>query len=246
MSFPLDVRLLSLASASITCMYGTFGVPGVGKENGPHGPADPIQTPSLDERRESMSEEMAAPSSENDRRPYHSRIRGELLIRKHRFPWCPYKLQTFGSPLVHPNTMALPLPPLPTGLYIITNVGIGQSAGQPPTNPIVKPIIGTDERPIWRVEHVEENRYHLTIHGFVTRSESHLVFSYLAPEIVGTEWIIQGLEGSDRHTIVIPDGHWPRFWTLRDRNIQVSLAYREGMVPGPNQYWQFTRFVCEE
>ncbi|KAI9508580.1 hypothetical protein F5148DRAFT_1148923 [Russula earlei] len=138
------------------------------------------------------------------------------------------------------------LPLLPSGLYIITNVGIGQSAGQPLTKPTIKPIIGTDERPIWRVEHVEENRYHLNIHGFVTREEDNLVFSYLAPEIIGTEWIIQGHQGSDRLTIVIPDGHMLRFWTLSERDTQVSLKYREGMLPGPNQYWEFTRFVYEE
>ncbi|KAI9508322.1 hypothetical protein F5148DRAFT_1375291 [Russula earlei] len=138
--------------------------------------------------------------------------------------------------------MASPLPP---GLYVITNVGIGQSAGQPHhTKPIIKPIIGTDEQPAWRVEYVEENRYRLTIHGFVTRKEDNLVYSYLAPEIIGTEWIIQGQQG--RYTIVTPDGHMLRFWTLSERDTQVSLAYREGMVPGPNQYWHFYPFVYEE
>ncbi|KAI9509275.1 hypothetical protein F5148DRAFT_1367300 [Russula earlei] len=133
--------------------------------------------------------------------------------------------------------------PLPTGLYEITNAGIGQSVGQSPGKPLVKPIVGTDERPIWRVTLLDGNLYHLDIHGFVTRNEDNLVSSYLLPEIVATKWIIEG--GSDGFTIVVPDGHMLRYWTLSERDTQVSLPYREGMVPGPNQYWNFTHFVDE-
>ncbi|KAI9509278.1 hypothetical protein F5148DRAFT_1148439 [Russula earlei] len=136
---------------------------------------------------------------------------------------------------------------LRSGTYTLKNVGIGQSAGQSPNVLQVKPIIGTDETAIWRVEHVEENRYHLSLHGFIPRAEHNLVISYLplTPEIIGTEWILQGQQGSERVTIVIPDGNMLRFWTLSGRDANVSLAYREGKVPGPNQYWQFTQVVFQ-
>ncbi|KAI9509283.1 hypothetical protein F5148DRAFT_1189156 [Russula earlei] len=145
-----------------------------------------------------------------------------------------------GSPLVRPNIMSSHLP---TGLYTITNVGQAQSAGHDLTRPTVKPIIGTDDKPIWVVEHTELNFYRLTLHGFVTKAEENLVWSYLEPEIVGARWELQqSAPGSSTYSIVdttLPPSRYHLVWALKERDAQVSLDVRLGRESGPNELWLF-------
>ncbi|KAI9509276.1 hypothetical protein F5148DRAFT_1148437 [Russula earlei] len=136
---------------------------------------------------------------------------------------------------------------LPNGQYIITNVGLDQMAGQSPTPPTPKPIVGTDRFQVWNVSHIRDDRYFLTIHLFITRSNNNLVWSYLPPDIIGTQWILEPtLEGDDTYSIIDSDilpGRPAHLWTLREEDTQVALELREGPEPGPNQIWRFQFFV---
>ncbi|KAI9509285.1 hypothetical protein F5148DRAFT_1148445 [Russula earlei] len=136
---------------------------------------------------------------------------------------------------------------LPTGLYTITNVAQAQSPGHDLTRPTMKPIVGTDDTPVWSVEHVDGDRYRLTLYGFVTRPNDGLVWSYLGPETTGAEWILAPTtEASDTYNIILlllPDS---RLWTLKEKNAQVSLGLREGPESGPNQRWIFHPMVLKQ
>ncbi|KAI9454277.1 hypothetical protein F5148DRAFT_431442 [Russula earlei] len=140
--------------------------------------------------------------------------------------------------LVRLNTMS---PKLSNGLYKITNVALGQCPGHDDTPAAAKPIIGTDHHPIWVVEHVVNNRYRLSLHGFVTKPEEGFIWSYLAPQITGTEWAINETEEKS-NTIIDPIRLSLRvfFWTLREKNTKVSLDLFEGSDLVPNQQWVFT------
>ncbi|KAI9454276.1 hypothetical protein F5148DRAFT_1151758 [Russula earlei] len=135
---------------------------------------------------------------------------------------------------------------LSTGLYEITNVALGQSPGHDDTLATDKPIIGTDRHPIWVVEHLVDNRYRLTLHGFVTKAQEGIVWSYLAPEVTGTEWAIDETEeGSNKYSILNPVRFTLRafLWTLEKKDAQVTIEIWKNI---PNQQWVFTPFVIEE
>jgi len=57
----------------------------------------------------------------------------------------------------------------------------------------------------WDVEHVEGNRYLLTVNNFVTRAEGSSLWSYdhrVHPDVKGTKWIIERRDGAHHYTYV--------------------------------------------
>ncbi|KAI9508581.1 hypothetical protein F5148DRAFT_1367715 [Russula earlei] len=138
---------------------------------------------------------------------------------------------------------------LPSGLYTIKNVGHGQWAGHDLTLPTIKPIIGTDHLAVWVVEHIEGERYRLTLNGFVTKPEGNVVFSYLGAGIVGTEWVlVQSEEKANKYFISDPaflPGFNVNVWTLKEKNARVNNIWR-ALQHDPNQLWVIDHFVERE
>ncbi|KAI9509286.1 hypothetical protein F5148DRAFT_1283173 [Russula earlei] len=137
-------------------------------------------------------------------------------------------------------------PPLLPGQYYITNVELGQSPGHDLTEREIKPIIGIDDNPIWVVEHVEGDRYRLTLNGFVTRPKDGIVWSYLSRGVVGAEWIIRQTADGSSYYVIDPNFRPTRIWTLTERDCQVSLGVHLIPEPLPNQRWLFIRLVDEQ
>jgi len=103
----------------------------------------------------------------------------------------------------------------------------------------------------WDVEHVEGNRYLLTIGNFVTRSEGDSLWSYdhnVFQEVKGTKWIIERKDGANHYTYVsaahITFGHVlmlrrvfsitdteGKGWTLRGGNSMDIVTFPLLMLP---------------
>ncbi|KAH9956639.1 hypothetical protein BC827DRAFT_1270831 [Russula dissimulans] len=129
---------------------------------------------------------------------------------------------------------------LPTDRYIISNYAHDQPVGHPPTNPPRKPIISTSNRQVWNLKNLGDDRYTLTIDGFVVVSEDNLVWSYLNPEVPATEWVIKPQGGVGTYIITDPKTGG-RAWTLREGYTQVSLEDATNTEGGfdPIQVWVF-------
>ncbi|KAH9962815.1 hypothetical protein BC827DRAFT_174254 [Russula dissimulans] len=113
------------------------------------------------------------------------------------------------------------------------------TVGHPLTFPTRQPIIITPDRQVWELKHIEDDRYTVTINGFVVVSEDNFVWSYVGDsKVPATEWVIQhyGGLGSKLYTITDPKSGG-RAWTLKEGYSQVSLE--DATNTDPIQLWVF-------